>query len=54
METDQNSYAGWVDGEHRATLISCFEQRLLVEVDRAGKEVAKHQVGGRPFTIRRY
>jgi hypothetical protein len=36
------------------TLISCFEQRLLVEVDRAGKEVAKHQVGGRPFTIRRY
>jgi hypothetical protein len=26
METDQNSYAGWVDGEHWATLISCFEE----------------------------
>jgi hypothetical protein len=26
MDTDQNSYAGFVDGEHWATLIGCFEE----------------------------
>jgi hypothetical protein len=25
-DVDQNSYAGWVDGAHWATLIACFEQ----------------------------
>jgi len=25
MDTDQTSYAGFVDGEHWATLIACFE-----------------------------
>jgi hypothetical protein len=36
------------------TLISCFEGRCLVEVDRAGKEVAKQSLQGRPFAVRRY
>jgi hypothetical protein len=26
MDIDQNSYAGFVDGEHWATLVSCFER----------------------------
>jgi hypothetical protein len=25
-DIDQHSYAGWVDGDHWATLISCFEE----------------------------
>jgi hypothetical protein len=38
------------------TLVSCFENRILVEVDRTGKEVAggKTTLQGRPFTVRRY
>jgi hypothetical protein len=36
------------------TLISCFEGRCLVEVDRTGKEVAKQTLQGRPFAVRRY
>jgi len=36
------------------TLVSCFEGRTLVEVDRAGKEIGKLTLEGRPFTIRRY
>ena len=36
------------------TLISNFEQRTLVEVDRGGKEVGKLTLQGRAFTVRRY
>src|SRR5947209_9911261 len=36
------------------TLIASFDNRCLVEVNRAGKEVAKHPLQGRPFTVRRY
>jgi HEAT repeat protein len=36
------------------TLVSNFEQKTLVEVDRAGKEVGKMTLQGRTFTIRRY
>jgi hypothetical protein len=36
------------------TLVACFEGRALVEVDRAGREVGKLTLEGRPFTIRRY
>jgi hypothetical protein len=36
------------------TLIACFEGRALVEVDRAGKEVGRQALPGRPFTVRRY
>jgi hypothetical protein len=36
------------------TLVSCFEGRCLVEVDRAGKEVGRQALQGRPFAVRRY
>jgi HEAT repeat protein len=36
------------------TLVSCFEGRCLVEVDRGGKEVSKQTLQGRPFAVRRY
>jgi len=36
------------------TLIACFEGRSVVEVDRAGMEIAKFPLQGRPFTVRRY
>ncbi len=36
------------------TLISCFEGRALVEVSRDGKEIARQNLPGRPFTVRRY
>ncbi len=36
------------------TLVSCFEGRCLIEVDRAGKEVSKQTLQGRPFAVRRY
>ena len=36
------------------TLVSCFEGRSVVEVDRAGKEVNKQPLRGRPFVVRRY
>jgi hypothetical protein len=36
------------------TLVSSFNGRCLVEVDRLGKEVARLTLSGRPFTIRRY
>jgi outer membrane protein assembly factor BamB len=36
------------------TLVSCFEGRCVVEVDRAGKEVGKQVLQGRPFAVRRY
>jgi hypothetical protein len=36
------------------TLVSCFENRLLVEVDKAMREVNKTKLEGRPFTVRRY
>lgn len=36
------------------TLVACFEGRVLVEVDRSGKEVGRVALPGRPFTVRRY
>ena len=36
------------------TLVSCFENRVLVEVDRTGREVSTTKLSGRPFTVRRY
>jgi hypothetical protein len=36
------------------TLIACFEDRCIVEVDRAGKEVNKQLLQGKPFAIRRH
>jgi HEAT repeat protein len=36
------------------TLIACFENKSVVEVDRDGKEVGKLTLQGRPFTVRRY
>lgn len=36
------------------TLISCFEGRSVVEVDRQGKEISKLTLQGRPFVVRRY
>lgn len=36
------------------TLVACFEGRVLVEVDRAGKEVNRHALAGRPFSVKRY
>jgi hypothetical protein len=36
------------------TLISSFEHKCLVEVDRNGKEVNKQELPGRPFAVRRY
>lgn len=35
------------------TLIASFEDRCVVEVDRAGKEVNKQLLKGRPFAVRR-
>ena len=35
------------------TLIACFEDRCVLEVDRAGKEVNKQPLQGRPFAVRR-
>jgi hypothetical protein len=36
------------------TLVSLFEDRCLVEVNRAGKEVTRIPLKGRPFTVRQY
>lgn len=36
------------------TLIACFEDRCIVEVDRAGKEINKQPLAGRPYAVRRY
>jgi hypothetical protein len=36
------------------TLVASFEGRALIELNRAGKEVEKTALQGRPFTIRRY
>jgi hypothetical protein len=36
------------------TLVSSFEERSVIEVDRAGKEVRKQSLRGRPFVARRY
>lgn len=36
------------------TLVSLFEDKCLVEVNRAGKEVARIPLKGRPFTVRQY
>ena len=36
------------------TLVSAFEGRSLVEVDRTGREVTTTKLNGRPFTVRRY
>jgi hypothetical protein len=36
------------------TLIACAEGCCLVEVDRAGKEVRRVALQGRPFSVRRY
>lgn len=36
------------------TLIACHEDRCILEVDRAGKEINKQLLQGRPFTARRY
>jgi HEAT repeat protein len=36
------------------TLVSSFQGRALVELDRAGHEVHRQALQGRPFTVRRY
>lgn len=36
------------------TLIASFEERCLIEMDRAGKEVKRQTLRGRPFAARRY
>ncbi len=36
------------------TLVCCFEECQVVEVDREGKEVARRKLSGRPFSARRY
>jgi HEAT repeat protein len=36
------------------TLVSSFEGRYVIEVDRSGKEVSKQSLRGRPFAVRRY
>lgn len=36
------------------TLIACFEDRCMVEVDRGGKEINKQPLAGRPYVARRH
>jgi hypothetical protein len=36
------------------TLVCCFENRCLIEVDQQGKEVSKQTLPGRPFKVCRY
>lgn len=36
------------------TLISCFEERCVLELDRRGTLVSKQRLRGRPFAVRRY
>lgn len=36
------------------TLIACFEDRCILEVDRAGKEINKQPLAGRPYAVRRH
>jgi hypothetical protein len=36
------------------TLVCNFEQRVVVELDRGGKEVTRQALSGRPFAVRRY
>jgi hypothetical protein len=36
------------------TLVSSFEGRCLIEVDRSGKQVSRQELQGRPFAVRRY
>lgn len=33
------------------TLIACFEDRCVLEVDRAGKEISKQSLSGRPYAL---
>jgi HEAT repeat protein len=64
LEIDSKGEVIWEHAEHSPvfatrlrngnTLISSFDGRYLVEVDHAGKEVAKHKMTGRPFAARRY
>jgi hypothetical protein len=36
------------------TLIACFEDRCVIEVDRGGKEVNKQPLPGHPYVVRRH
>jgi hypothetical protein len=36
------------------TLIACLEDRCVIEVDRAGKEINKQPLSGRPYAVRRH
>ncbi|HTU20365.1 MAG TPA: HEAT repeat domain-containing protein [Gemmataceae bacterium] len=36
------------------TLIACFEDRCVIEVDRAGKEINKQPLSGHPYAVMRY
>jgi hypothetical protein len=36
------------------TLVSCIDERFIVEVDRQGKELWRKKTKGRPFRVRRY
>jgi hypothetical protein len=36
------------------TLIACYEDHCVIEVDRAGKEISRQVLEGRPFLVRRY
>jgi HEAT repeat protein len=36
------------------TLVSCFGENCVLELDRTGKEVNKQRLRGRPFVVRRY
>jgi hypothetical protein len=53
-ECAQNSAVSATRLGNGHTLIANFDGRCLVEVDRAGKEVARHPLQGRPFSVRRY
>jgi hypothetical protein len=36
------------------TLIACYEDRCVIEVDRAGQEINKQSLSGRPYALQRY
>jgi hypothetical protein len=36
------------------TMIACFEDRCIIEVDRAGKEINKLPLSGHPYAVRRH
>jgi hypothetical protein len=64
VEVDDSGKIGWEAEVPNAvfatrlsnghTLVCNFEECHVIELDRTGKEIARHRTAGRPFAVRRY